>query len=249
MNELKNMVEKSGRHEISFIYIDPKRFEGAPKNNGSWTEIVYYRLLAPELLKDYDKAIYVDVDVLFKGDLTEVYNTDLTDYEIAAVPVEVNSPNTICHKYFPENKNKWIYISSFIVFNLEKMRKENIVQKFFDTIKTIDKRLCFFDLDVLNIALDNIKPLPFTYGTFQSVMCNEDVTKAAEYGFLKGIYSVEDLENARKDVVFVHYAGDMGKPWRRHHIPRDYKQCMDSIPKKLKRFTFRDIRKRFFSKD
>lgn len=249
MDELKKMVEATGKHTITFVYIDPQRFEGAPKNNGSWTEIVYYRLLAPEIITDYDKAIYVDVDVLFKGDLTEAYNTDLTDYEIAAVPVEVNSPNTICHRYFPENNNDVIYISSFIVFNLDKMRKENTVEKFFNTIKTIDKRLCFFDLDVLNITLDHIKPLSFKYGTFQSVMYNEDVTKAEEYSFLKGIYSVEDLEQARKECVFIHYAGDMGKPWRRKHPPKDFEVCMNSIPRKLRRFTFRDFRKRLFSKD
>ena len=52
------------RHELKLHYIDPARFDGAPRNQGSWTEIVYYRLLTPEILTEYDKAIYSDVDVL-----------------------------------------------------------------------------------------------------------------------------------------------------------------------------------------
>ncbi len=249
INELTKMITANGKHDVTFVYIDPKRFEGAPKNKGSWTEIVYYRLLAPEIITDYDKAIYVDVDVLFKGDLAEVYNTDISDYEIAAVPVEVNGPNMICHNYFPENTKDVIYISSFIIFNLKRMREENTVEKFFNTIRTVNKRLKFFDLDTLNITCNKILPLEFKYGVFQSVMYNEDVTKADEYAFLKGIYTIEQLEKAKKDCIFVHYARDMGKPWRRKNPPKDFTDCVNSIPKKLRRYTFRDIRKKLFSKD
>lgn len=87
--------------------------------------LLYYRLLTPELLPQYDKAIYIDVDVLFKKDLSEVFNIDISGYECAAVPVELNSDKMICHKYFPENKNKYIYISSFLVMNLKLMREKN----------------------------------------------------------------------------------------------------------------------------
>ena len=126
------------RHNIAFHYINPKIFADAPRSRGSWTEIVYYRLLIPEILKEYNKAIYCDVDVLFKKDLQEVFNIDLTDYEMAAVPVENNKENEmLCHKYFPENKNKSIYISSFLVMNCALMRSENTISKFFDVIKKV----------------------------------------------------------------------------------------------------------------
>ena len=127
--EFAKMCE-STKHSITFEYISKEKFKDAPINkNGSWTEIVYYRLLIPELLPQYDKVIYADTDVLFKGDLTEAYNIDLKDYECAAVAMEPNNENMLCHKYFPENKNELTYISSFIIFNSKKMREENFVSR------------------------------------------------------------------------------------------------------------------------
>ena len=240
----------NSRHTISFHYINPDMFKGAPHNNKSWTELVYYRLLAPEILKNYDKVIYCDVDVLFKGDLADIYNIDMTDYEIAAVPVELNREGQmLCHPYFPENKNDKIYISSFLVMNCKKMREEKFVERVFNVIKTVNKRLKFYDLDTMNIACNSFKAIPFTYGTFQSIMYNEDVTKANEYGFLKGIYTVDELKNARENTILIHYAGEPGKPWRMKNPYPDYKKYMDELPSELKQFTLRDLRKKFFSKN
>ena len=238
-----------GRHRITFQFIDKVRFANAPINKGgSWTEIVYYRLLIPELLPQYDKVLYADTDVLFKGDLAEVYATDMDGYDCAAVRMEPNNENLICHKYFPENKKEFVYISSFILFNCKKMRAEKFVDRVFDIIKTFSTRLKFFDLDTLNLACDRILDLPYRYGVFQSLYYNDDITKSSEYGFLKNAYSREELESEKAKCIMLHYAGKMGKPWRFKHPYPDYLECMNSIPKSLRRFTFRDWRKRFFSK-
>lgn len=247
--EFEKMVENT-RHSISFEYISKERFKDAPINKGgSWTEIVYYRLLIPELLPQYDKVIYADTDVLFKGDLASIYNEFLDGFDCAAVAMEPNNDKMICHKYFPENKNELTFISSFIIFNCKKMREENFVAKVFDTIKTFNTRLKFFDLDTLNIACDNIKALPYRYGVFQSIYYSDDFENTSwEYSFLKNVYSKEEIENEKANTIMLHYAGKPGKPWRFRKVPKDYKKCMDSIPRSLKRYTFRDIRKKLFSK-
>ena len=246
--EFEKMLEGTN-HSIHFEYISKDRFKNAPINKGgSWTEIVYYRLLIPELLPQYDKVIYADTDVLFKDDLTEAYNIDLTDYECAAVAMEPNNENMICHKYFPENKNELTYISSFIIFNCKKLREEKFVDKVFDVIKTFNTRLKFFDLDTLNIACDKIYNLPYRYGVFQSLYYSDDWSKSAEYKFIKHVYSDEELKKEVKNVVMLHYAGKPGKPWRRKFVPDDYKEYINKIPKSLRRYTFRDLRKKLFSK-
>ncbi len=248
IKEFQKIVEGTC-HTLSFQYISKERFKDAPINKGgSWTEIVYYRLLIPELLPQYDKVIYADTDVLFKADLSDAYNIDITEYECAAVAMEPNNANMICHKYFPENKNELTFISSFIIFNSKKMREENFVERMFKTIETFNTRLKFFDVDVLNITCDKIYSLPYRYGVFQSLYYNDDWSGSYEYGFLKNVFSDKTLREEVKNVVMLHYAGKPGKPWRRKHVPADYKEYMDKIPKKLRRFTFRDIRKRFFSK-
>lgn len=249
--EFEKMVQGTN-HSITFQYISKDRFKNAPINkNGSWQEIVYYRLLIPELLPQYDKVIYIDTDVILKDDLTQAYNIDLSDFECAAVAMEKNNENMICHKYFPENKNEFTYISSFIIFNSKKLRENGFVDRVFDTIKTFNTRLKFFDLDTLNIATDKFYNLPFRYGVFQSLYYS-DVFKnwdeTYEYKFLKSVYDDETLKNEVENVVMLHYAGKPGKPWRRKKVPLDYLAYINKIPKKLKRYTFRDIRKKLFNK-
>ena len=247
----KNITKltENSRHNISFHYINPDIFKGAPHNNKSWTELVYYRLLAPEILKEYDKIVYSDVDVLFKGDLSEVYNIDLKDNEMAAVPVELNREGKmIGHNYFPENKNDKIYISSFIVFNAKLMREEKSTDKFFDVIKKVNKRLKFFDLDTMNIACDRFLSLSFKYGVFQSIYYAQNIKDAKEYAYIKDIYTDKELTEAKNNPILVHYAGKMGKPWRMNKPYGDYKTYMDNLPKELKQMTLRDIRKKLFNK-
>ena len=244
-----SLLTKNTRHSIAFHYIDPHIFNGAPRNKGSWTEIVYYRLLTPEILKEYDKAIYSDVDVLFKGDLSEVYNMNLDGYEIGAVPsctvksIKVNQPE----RHFPENKNEKNYMSGFIIFNCKLMREEKTVNKFFETIKIFNKRLVFFDLDTLNLTCAKIKDVPLTYCVFETMHEYTNIKQIGEYKVLSSLYSDKELYSAAQKPIIIHYAGKMGKPWQRKWVPNYYQEYIDKLPKVLKKYTFRDIRKKIFS--
>ena len=219
-----SLLTKNTRHSIAFHYIDPHIFNGAPRNKGSWTEIVYYRLLTPEILKEYDKAIYSDVDVLFKGDLSEVYNMNLDGYEIGAVPsctvksIKVNQPE----RHFPENKNEKNYMSGFIIFNCKLMREEKTVNKFFETIKIFNKRLVFFDLDTLNLTCAKIKDVPLTYCVFETMHEYTNIKQIGEYKVLSSLYSDKELYSAAQKPIIIHYAGEMGKPWQRKWVPNYY---------------------------
>jgi len=249
ISEFSKMVENTN-HQINFIKIDKndKRFSNLAVNSKSWTQVVYYKFLIPELLKDYDKAIYSDVDVCFVKDMSEVYNTDLENYEFGAVRAEKNSPNSKNHRYFPENKNEYTYWTGFMVMNLKKMREDNLTQKLFCVARDFATRLLFFDLDVLNITCNNIKPVDFSYVTLETIYEYEDITTTKEYEFLKEIYTKDELTNAKKSPAIIHYAGDLGKPWRRKNPPSYYQNYINSIPKSLRKLTLRDIRKKFFSK-
>lgn len=246
---LCSLVENT-RHEMKFHYVDPALFKNAPRNKGSWTEIVYYRLLTPEILTEYDKAIYSDVDVLVKGDLQEVFNTNIDGYEIGAIPTCTNLSIKTRHpkRYFEEIKNEKSYISGFILFNNKLMREEGTVQKFFKTIETYNKRLVFFDMDTLNLTCTKIKDLPLNYCVFESLYEFTDVTKIREYKALSTLYTDSELEEVKSNPIIIHYAGRLGKPWQRKWVPEYYQEYIHKIPKSLVRYTFRDIRKAFFSK-
>ena len=250
-DELKahlRLLTNGTRHSMRFFDIPPERFDGVPKGRGSWTEIVYYRLLSSEIIADRDRIIYSDVDVYFKQDLTEAFETDLTNIEWAGVPVETNTPEKIMHYYFPENTKPRIVTSCFMVMNLALMRERNVVQRYFETIEQIGDRLVFFDLDLVNIATPEIGEVALKYSVFEEVYEAEDVTKAADYAYLKTIYSVDEIEAARDDPAVIHFAGRRGKPWHRQHTEPYYRDVEKSLPRALKAFNFRNFRKKWLSR-
>lgn len=250
LKDQKNIsaLAENTRHNIFFHYINPDLFKDAPKNKGSWTEIVYYRLLAPEILKEYDKVIYSDVDVLFKGDLEELYSIDINDYEMAMVRAEKNTPNIIEHRYFEENKNDYIYWSGLILYNSKRFREEKTLDKLYKNIETYKNKLKAYDLDLINVTCQNILPLDLKYCVLQGFFYNDDYTKIKEYEYLKFVYNDEEVKNAKNNTIIIHYAGFPGKPWRMKKPYSDYQKYIDELPKELKKYTFRDLRKKVFSK-
>lgn len=241
-------LAENTRHNIAFHYINPEIFKNAPKSRGSWTEIVYYRLLVPEILKEYDKAIYSDVDVLFKGDLSELYNTNVEGYDFCAVRAEKNTPNTIGHKYFEDNKNEYIYWSGLMLFNCEQFRKYNILNVLIENAKKYHKDLKFFDLDLVNITCKKIMPADLKYCMMQNIYYFDEYKNCKEYEYLSKIYSDEEIEFQKANTIIVHYGGKPGKPWRMKHPYTDYQEYINKLPKDLVKYTFRDLRKRFLNK-
>lgn len=235
------------RHRMSFQRIPADRFRGMPKNKGSWTEIVYYRLLASELLPDCKRVIYSDVDVFIRQDLAAIFNIDLGGCEWGGVAAEANQPQTVMHRFFPENRNPLIMFSGFMVMDLERMRANGAVPRYLDVATRFASRLKFFDLDVINLASRGICRLPFEFVVLEDIYENEDVAAAADYRFLKSVYSIAELESARNSPAIIHYAGPRGKPWQRQSVPQYFADAVGRLPHRLRRGTLRDWRKKWLS--
>ncbi len=241
------LLTRGTRHHMSFIEVDPNLFLGAPKNSGSWTEIVYYRLVASEYLLDCERAIYSDVDVFFKKDMYTAFTTKFHGAEWAGVAAECNTPDMLMHKYFPENTKARVYFSGFMVMNLALMRERHAVQRYFNGLQRFGKRLKFFDLDLVNIMTDRIAEVPFNYVVLEDIYEAPRVEDSRDFPYLNSVYSAAYLEAARKDPAIIHYAGCRGKPWQRRQVPRYYQAVVERLPLELQRKTFRDWRKTWLS--
>ncbi|MDO5648447.1 glycosyltransferase family 8 protein [Paracoccus sp. (in: a-proteobacteria)] len=244
---LESLVRDT-RHKMSFHRVSADRFADAPKNRGSWTEVVYFRLLISEILGEYDRAIYSDVDVFFKCDMGGLFQSDLQGAEWGGVVAERNSPDFVMHKHFPENEKEFIYFSGFMLMDLALMRRNAAVGRYFDAIRMFGDRLSFFDLDLLNIATPQIASLPFKYVTLEDIYESDDISQARDFKFLKSVYSVDQLEHERENPAIIHYAGPRGKPWQRRDVPDYYLRAVKKLPPALRKTTFRDFRKRLLGK-
>jgi len=112
-----------------------------------------YRLLLPNILKAYDKLIYFDVDVVVCSDIGELYATDVSDCYFAAAKdiVHSNSPEYLSWAA-SWGFTEWdAYVNTgVLVMNLERFRREPIIDKLLTVAVEASKYLC--DQDALNFV-------------------------------------------------------------------------------------------------
>ena len=65
-----------------------------------YSKTTYYRLFIPDLFPEYGKAIYIDSDTIVQSDLSELYETELTDADyLAACREQVMVQNDVFGRY------------------------------------------------------------------------------------------------------------------------------------------------------
>lgn len=171
------------------------------------TTPAYYRLLIPETIPEYNKILYSDVDVIFRDDLSEVYdNTDLSDSYLGGVDSLSDLQPHLCEYYKKLGITaKGIIYSGNLIINSAKIIADNIIERF---KQLAQNNYIYQDMDVLNLVCrGKIKymPMSFCLTTYlndyavhdKSVLLPHWDDAQIKYAMTKGI---------------VHYNGQ--KPWK-----------------------------------
>ena len=203
---LNELPLRYGNCSITFRRVG-KEFENAFEIRGI-TISTYYRLLIPEIIPEYDKIIYSDVDVIFRKDLAQIYeSTDMTGYYLAGV-VDPSPDVYAYHKHIralnliPED---YIYAGNLII-NSELIRKDKIVQKFVK--EATHSKHKYQDMDVINIVCKGkIKKISPEF------CLSHAVRHCAIYQQEPLVYTKQALEDSLKDGI-IHYTG--AKPWSQY---------------------------------
>ena len=179
------------------------------------TTTAYYRLLIPELIPEYDKILYSDVDVIFREDLSKYYNTDLDGFYMAAVDnasaLRPNVQKYIKEKLGIDHKYGYFY-SGNLVINSKKIKEDNIIPIFRQLAK---KDFNQQDMDIINIACyGKIKPLSPAF-CLTNYLTEILIKRKQE---MLSFFTEEEIQHALKNGL-VHYNG--AKPWRAYCINFD----------------------------
>ena len=139
----KSRIKKSLASEsITISWVQPTEtlFNNLPLTD-TLTTATYYRLLIAQLIPThFHKAIYLDTDVVVKGDLSQLWNIDIGDnYVLAVQDISQRS-----FKYFN---------SGVLVINLEKWRTDNTGSKVIEYIEQNRDSIRWLDQDGLNGVL------------------------------------------------------------------------------------------------
>lgn len=118
-----------------------------------FTLTIYFRLFIPAMFPEYDKAIYIDSDVVVPGDLAELYNTDLGDNYIAACPdfSIKDVPPLVQYTVDAVGMEAGKYINSgVLLMNLKSLRQKEMDRHFLKLLNTWQFDCIAPDQDYLN---------------------------------------------------------------------------------------------------
>lgn len=140
--EFLNKVVKSKKEENKVIKIDitdlyEKEFGRGKNENAYCTPYTLLRLFADLIPNMPDKLLYLDIDMMAAGDIAELYNTDITDYEYAAVREKYGS-----HIIRPDYIN-----AGMLLLNMNKIKETQLLEKARALIKK--RKLLFADQDAI----------------------------------------------------------------------------------------------------
>lgn len=164
--EFLNQVVKSKKQDNQVIKIDvtdlyEKEFGKCKNETAYCTPYTLLRLLADMVPEIPDKLLYLDIDMMANGDISKLYNTDITDYEYAAVKEKYGSVFI-----WPDYIN-----AGMLLLNMKKIKETKLLEKARHLIKT--KKMLFADQDAIYRSTTKKKILPRIYNE-QSSFTRED---------------------------------------------------------------------------
>jgi len=154
-NKIKGLCKKYGNCKIIFLNMGEK-YKDWKTDIGYYPITVFYRLSLSDLVKNYDKIIYLDCDTMVHGDLTDFYNIEMgNSYYMGFPGHEVG--------YLEINGTRNFINSGVMLMNLKMLRKVNARLLFDNYYYTYGTKKV--DEYLINVVFYNkISFLPFKYG-------------------------------------------------------------------------------------
>mgnify|MGYP003182217966 FL=1 len=155
--ENKQKISKYKKENVNIEFVDLnyyiKKVKDKLYTRDYYTKTTYFRLFIPNLYPQYDKAIYLDSDIVVLGDIAELYNVNMGNNLIAAAPDDVIQTTKVFQEYVEKVVGVADYRNYFnagiLLMNLDEFRKFNFQEKFLYLLETI-KFTVAQDQDYLN---------------------------------------------------------------------------------------------------
>ena len=173
------------------------------------TPTTFLKLEIPEILRDVDKVIHIDGDVIVQGDLSQMYNIELADNVLGVVrSIRIEKSGLIqkmgIEKYFN---------AGIMMMNLDSMRRNGDSEKLIDMLRNIPEEWNMLEQDCMNVYYkDRCLYLPIKYNCIHFTMIR-DFTIDEVNDFYGTDY--ESYDEMVSDALMVHLAGTPGRrPWQ-----------------------------------
>ena len=204
-NALRRLFAPFPNAELAVERVDDSMFKGIDMSKTHLSKETFFRFLLPTLFPSLDKILYLDMDLIVRGDVTEIFGTPLDGALVAAARdlwVDRDEPTGFKGKLGLSVSDTYINAGVMLI-NLDAWRAEDISSRAVRLMIEHNDDYPFFDQDALNTLFKGrVKLLD---GKWNFTAWNYDRQKSL-----------------RKKAKILHYAGKV-KPW--NTPSRRWKDC------------------------
>ena len=208
---------KSENVGIGFLDVDAALGDIELPHHGHFRPETYYRLLAPQLLPNVDKAIYLDSDLIVCDDIAKLYDVDVTGYPLAATRDadtigQIEGYDTTVGPYLKNELGMSdphdYFQAGVLLMNLAQLRATVTPDEFLEL--STARMWRWLDQDVLNKVVDgNYVRVHMRWNYLMDwqhlrrshIIANAPADVRAEY------------DEAAADPAIIHFAGPDNRPW------------------------------------
>ncbi len=206
---LEEMVARFHQN-IRFYHLNDPRLDAFPVGlyfqEPFITKEAYFRLFVMDILpQELEKVLYLDVDMVICGSISDLWNVDISNVAVGAVP------DSFCNDVHETNRIGYevglgIFNSGVLLINLNYWREHDVMKKFIAYAMEAKDHLKYHDQDVLNYVFRHCKKeLPIRFN-LQTIHMYHDSFRYLHFRL------IEDVREAFLHPVVIHYTGPE-KPW------------------------------------
>lgn len=191
--------------EVRWVVIEDKQVNQLP-TLGYLSQVVWYRILMPELLPSLNKVLFLDCDLIINDDISALWNTSLETQFFAAVtnigeekfahrPQQLGLAGP--QEYFNAGVGLW---------NLKIMREEGFTEAIINYARANASQLLWLEQDAMNALFSSRRiPLHPRWNVQNGMIYNAWGCK---------LLDSDELSSAlEKPGIFHFEGGEAGKPW------------------------------------
>jgi lipopolysaccharide biosynthesis glycosyltransferase len=202
--ENQKKIKKYERENITIEFVDLNEYVSKISNKlyvrDYFSQTTYYRLFIPNIYQDLKKILYLDSDIILLDDVAKLYNIDLEDNLVGAIPdgavQSVPEFQDYVEKVVGLSTYKNYFNAGIMLMNLEALRQYRFEVKFTYLLDTIKFKVAQ-DQDYLNrLCKGRVKIIDSRWNVMPG---------ASE-------------KNRSKDISLIHF-NLSNKPWHLDNIP------------------------------
>lgn len=202
---------------VGFLDVDAALGDIELPHHGHFRPETYFRLLAPQLLPNVDKALYLDSDLIVDADVAPLFDVDVTGYKLAATrdADTIGQIDGYDATVGPYLKNELgmrdpheYFQAGVLLMNLAELRRTVTPEEFLDL--STQRMWRWLDQDVLNKVVNGEYVrvhmrwnylMDWQHLRRTHIIANAPADVRAEY------------EEAAADPAIIHFAGPDNRPW------------------------------------